>query len=84
MPIFMILALMWVAVVSGCTSHDAQAMTTVEAHKDYGDRLDLSARDQIKAYLCKEIDCPDHFTVDELKTSGRQFSAIHVSAHYVF
>jgi hypothetical protein len=86
MPILAILALMWVASLSSCVSHEAEAFATADDGRVYkGERIDLySVKDEVKDYLCSRVDCPDHFTVDELKLNGSQFAAVKASFHFYF
>ena len=72
-----IMALMFLSPLAMCVSQ-GNAMTIVESKQQYSEKLDLSVRDQIKAYICSEIDCPEHLKLDELKISWpATFASMH-------
>jgi hypothetical protein len=82
MPIIFLLAMMWVASLSSCASH---AMERQDTNRQYTEKLDANPlRDQVKEFICSQVECPEHVHIDELKMNGGQFASVRVSTHYVF
>lgn len=80
MNIFGFLAVIWVGIVSACTQN-ANAFST-EQHADDKQHVELSQ--PVKDYICSEIYCPQHFTIEQIKLENDKFAAAKIEVHYAF
>lgn len=60
---------------------NAEAMT-IEERPDYGHHVEMSQ--QLREWICTQIDCPAHFTIEQFKLTGDKFTSIKAEVRYAF
>ena len=81
MPLLILILCVLAGTISSC---DAAHSMTIEQRSDFDQKIDLSVHDEIESYVCSHVECDIPLHVDEIKMSGTQLAALHVSYNYHF